>query len=228
MKTHVLMIAKTFPSGHPKEGRLTHFRGKIKQGIKIHTIRENYGLWEQRIAEVRSGNAVLSLRQWDGDPRRSPQKEFHRLAAENGIGIQKIIYRGRWEIGKEVLSRDELAAHDGLDKKDFAAWFKHVTIFEPLALIHFTGFRYPEEVEELEAVEAPEQPRPPLLNNNGQSAGEKTAPVKNNLEFVREYAGRITALFADYLVYDIADPEWVRLQNKLEKSILEIKKGGPA
>jgi hypothetical protein len=223
MKTHVLMIAKTFPAGHPKKGTLTRFWGKIKQGIKIHTIRENYELWEKRIGEVREGRAVLSLRQWEGLPRRSPQKEIRCLTARDNIGIQKIICRGGWEIDGNTISKEELAAHDGLAVKDFTAWFGRIEPFTPLALIHFTGFRYPEMIEELEAAEEAEQPGPPLLNNNGKRAGEKTAPVKGSLEFVREYAARITSLFEDYLVFDVTDREWLRVQNKLEKCILEIR-----
>ncbi|MDR2186394.1 MAG: hypothetical protein LBO80_12125 [Treponema sp.] len=225
MKTYVLMIAKTFPAGHPREGRLTHFRGRIRQGMKIHTIRENYELWKKRMEEIRGGAAVLSLRQWDGVPRRSPQKEFLRLTAEDKAGVQKIVYRGRWEIGGNAIPREELAAHDGLDDKDFTAWHKRVSVFAPLALIHFTGFRYPEadeELEELEAVEEPERPRPPLLKNN-KHAGGKTAPVKHSREFIGEYAGRISSLFGDHLVCDITDEEWICLQNKLEKLIVEIR-----
>jgi hypothetical protein len=142
MKTFILTVSKTFPKKHPRVGKPTGFKSKIKAGTKIHTIRENYEFWEKRIKEVRAGSAVLSIRQWTGSPYRSPQKEFLRLTKDSGIGIQKIICRGRWEIDGRIIPQTELAAHDGLDEKDFTAWFKAVTPFAPLALIHFTGFRY--------------------------------------------------------------------------------------
>jgi hypothetical protein len=47
----------------------------------------------------------------------------------------------------------------------------------------------------------------------------------NKLELVKKHAGRITGLFEDYLIYDITDREWIRVQNKLEKIILEITGG---
>jgi hypothetical protein len=144
MKTFILMVSKTFPKDHPKVGKPTGFKNKIKSGAKIHTIRENYEFWEKRIEAVRAGSAVLSLRQWDGLPYRSPQKEFLRLTKDSGIGIQKIICQGRWEIDGQIIPEGELAAHDGLGAKDFTAWFKTVKPFTPLALIHFTGFRYDE------------------------------------------------------------------------------------
>jgi hypothetical protein len=225
MKTFVLVISKTFPKGHPKEGKLTGFKNKIKAGIKIHTIRENHALWEKRIEEVRAGSAVLSLRQWQGVPYRSPQKEFLRLTKDNNIGIQKITCRGRWEpcrrrweLNGQAVPIEELAAHDGLNAKDFTMWFKNSVPFAPLALIHFTGFRYFEKLEELEAVEEPEQPRPPL-SKQAKYAGARRAKT----EAIQEYAGRITSLFQDYLVYDITDREWIQAQNKLEELIVEIR-----
>jgi hypothetical protein len=207
MRTYVLLISKGFPDGHPKAGKLTGFKTKIKNGIKIHTIRANYELWKNRIEDVAGGAAVLSLRQWEGLPYRSPQKEFMRLTADSGIGIQKLYCRGRWEINGKGVPKEELAVNDGLDTNDFTAWFMDVPVFTPLALIHFTGFRY-------------EESRPPLLRKQGERR-EKTATTVP--ETVRNYAARITAIFQDHLVYDVTDREWIQLQNKLEELIVEMR-----
>ncbi len=116
---------------------------------KIHTIRANYPLWEKRMKEVQDGKACLSIRQWSGKPYRSPQIEIARLTAEDGVGIQKLRYQadyftgeyGFFVSGKEI-STHELANNDGLMYNDWAAWFKGYDLSQPLAIIHFTKFRY--------------------------------------------------------------------------------------
>ena len=72
MKTHVLIISRTFPSYHLRKGKETGFVEKIPDE-KIHTIRANYPLWEKRIKEVQFGEAVLSLRYWSDKPYKSEQ-----------------------------------------------------------------------------------------------------------------------------------------------------------
>jgi len=36
----------------------------------------------------------------------------------------------------------QLANNDGLSAEDFEAWFKGYNLSEPMAIIHFTEFRY--------------------------------------------------------------------------------------
>lgn len=112
---------------------------------KIHTIRANYPLWEKRIAEVERGDACLSIRQWTGKPYRSKQVEIARLTAENGIGIQELKLTDLSRpttINGRLVELPDLAKNDGLSFNDWFEWFKSYDLSKPLAIIHFTKFRY--------------------------------------------------------------------------------------
>lgn len=144
MKTYVLTISKHFMSGHPRAGQYTSFGFKIAMGEKIHTIRDNYKLWKKRIDNINEGKAILSLREWSGRPRRSSQVE---LKTYKKVGIQKIQIDPNlgWFVDDvdSDLCVKLLANNDGLTYEDFKAWFKKTTNhYEPMAIIHFTDFRY--------------------------------------------------------------------------------------
>lgn len=120
---------------------------------KIHTIRANYPFWKKRIEEVQNGTACLSIRQWADKPYRSKQVEIARLTAENGVGIQEVYIvqrNGQFATGVtsndgrviSALPMDTLANNDGLSRNDFQEWFKNADFSKPLAIIHFTKFRY--------------------------------------------------------------------------------------
>ena len=159
MKTYVLTLSQNFPATHPKKGQPTLFMEKILHGIKVHTIRANYNLWENRIEQVQRGEAVLSLRYWTGKPYASKQVEFAQVTKEHGVGIQMLTF-GRaynpktddWDgeydlrlgtVDDEVhASPWLLAKNDGLDVVDWADWFKNYDLSKPMAIIHFTKFRY--------------------------------------------------------------------------------------
>lgn len=142
LKVYVLTLSKNFMSTHSKAGQKTEFFDKIKSGEKIHTIRGNYELWKKRIDEIQKGKAILSIREWSDKPYRSPQMELMQLTK---VGIQKI---QRDVLGWFIDDIDsdykmtDFAKNDGLDVRDFAEWFKHKGIKEPMAIIHFTNFRY--------------------------------------------------------------------------------------
>ena len=160
MKTYVLTLSKAFPATHPRHGEPTEFLEKFLNGQtgtgesrKLHTIRANYPLWEKRIRDVKLGKAVLSIRQWSGRPYCSKQVEIAKLTAANVVGIQKLFinnYYGndRYTVtdDKQVMGYDvalaELAKNDGLSLEDWLAWFKGYPRSQPLAIIHFTFFRY--------------------------------------------------------------------------------------
>ncbi len=118
---------------------------------KLHTIRANYPLWEKRIKEIQNGHAVLSIRQWHGKPYRSKQIEIERLTADNGVGIQKLCFDKDkdgvpslkyFNINGKYIDREMLANNDGLSKEDWQEWFRGYDLSKPMAVIHFTKFRY--------------------------------------------------------------------------------------
>ena len=118
---------------------------------KIHTIRVNYKLWAKRIEKVLKGEAVLSLRFWADKPYHRDengigQVEICILDKDSGIGIQKVNF-DESEVLKPFIehvfvNRSEIAKNDGLSLKDFKEWFKDYDLSKPLAIIHFTDFRY--------------------------------------------------------------------------------------
>lgn len=151
IKTFVLTVSEKFPSTHFRKGEETGFVEKILQKTKIHTIRKNYPLWKKRIEQIQKGEAILSIRVWTGAPYKSPQKEIIQLDQYSGIGVQRIFidFINLWfEVSEPKIeteyynSLDDLSKNDGLVIEDFEKWFKGISPEEPLAIIHFTKFRY--------------------------------------------------------------------------------------
>lgn len=165
MKTYVITLSKQFPSGHKRAGEPTYFREKflnavsgeeatltegcddirLVYGEKVHTIRANYPLWAKRIAEIERGEACLSIRQWSDEPYRSKQVEIGRLTKYEGMGIQKAELTNDLSeciIGKRYYNYVDIAKNDGLHPADWLDWFKGYDLSQPMAIIHFTHFRY--------------------------------------------------------------------------------------
>ena len=156
--TYYLTLSQVFPHNHIKAGEPTNFEAAFKAGqnmdavceyIKLHTIRANYEFWAKRFEKIAAGEAVLSIRQWVGKPygKGSTQREIARLTREDGIGIQELTIIGCSTIhpiyvGRHSVSRKVLANNDGLDEADWTSWFDGYDLTEPLAVIHFTNFRY--------------------------------------------------------------------------------------
>lgn len=160
MKTYVLTVSRHFPAKHPRSGESTFFPARIQNGLgdshyissptsKIHTIRANYDLWKKRIDEVNTGEAILSIRYWTGKPYASKQEQFATLSKTSGTGVQKVcfpkdsdpfVYDDFGYLCK--VDKAILANNDGLSLKDFEAWFKGYDLSKPMAIIHFTDFRY--------------------------------------------------------------------------------------
>jgi len=148
MKTYVLTVSKNFPANHPKSGHPTEFPDKILNGRKRHTIRKNYDLWAKRFEQINAGNAILSIRYWSGKPYRSKQVEIKQLTKDDGIGIEML--KSCDELYGLVASSKTVAVgapwpliaiYDGLTLDDFEEWF-NINDFEPMAIIHFTPYRY--------------------------------------------------------------------------------------
>lgn len=146
MKTFVLTVSKQFPKTHIRAGESTGFVESIKrlfsvESEKIHTIRTNYELWSKRAKEINEGKAILSIRYWSDKPYNSKQVEICRLER---IGVEKLedptnfVYA---PIGDKAVNWEEIAKNDGLSFEDFCEWFK-VRTKKPMAVIHFTDFRY--------------------------------------------------------------------------------------
>lgn len=159
LKTYILILSKTFPATHTRAGEETGFGPKMMAAIdgmpcfrkKLHTIRGNYELWQQRFNKIMVGEAVLSVREWVGKPygKGSTVREIVRLTREDGIGIQKLgiyedepfplVYADKYTT---PVAWRELAGNDGLSYEDWEEWFRHANLSKPYAIIHFTNFRY--------------------------------------------------------------------------------------
>jgi len=119
---------------------------------KIHTCRANYDLWKKRIDNVSIGEAILSVRYWSGKPYNSKQVEICQLNKDSGVGVQRLTFQhdrdGIYGLKYPIISRTHfgdikiLAANDGLSLEDFKEWFKGYDLTKPMAIIHFTKFRY--------------------------------------------------------------------------------------
>ena len=153
MKTYYLTLSKVFPSTHAKAGMDTYFEEQLIQHTKLHTIRANYGLWKKRFEQIAAGKACLSVRQWVGKPygKGSTQREIARLTIKDGIGIQRLsfdkdrdgcISYNFFNIDGRYADIQDVANNDGLSFNDWREWFKDYDFSQPLAIIHFTPFRY--------------------------------------------------------------------------------------
>lgn len=166
MKTYILMLAKNYLAEHPKKGKATSFETKVRNAIavangkarlegdfptalKYHTCREDYFKWKKIFDEILRGDACLSIRQWEGLPRRSKAIEILRLTKDNCIGLQRLDFvfdkSGKsyiTMIDNKVIPVDKIANNDGLTLPDWQAWFKKADLTQPMAVIQFTQFRY--------------------------------------------------------------------------------------
>lgn len=150
MITYVLTVSEFFPKTHNKAGLPTGFIDRISNKTKLHAIRGNYDLWAKRFEKINKGEAVLSVRYWSGKPYNSKQIECFVFDKEDGIGIQKIEFEDYffdtgWIVRQEQFcdqSVNFVAKNDGLSKEDFKEWFKKYDLSRPMAIIHFTNFRY--------------------------------------------------------------------------------------
>lgn len=147
MKKYVLIISEFFPKNHKKSGQETNFGLSIKYYEKIHTIRQNYDLWEKRFRQIEQGKAVLSVRVWQGKPYKSEQLEIFQFNKSHGIGIEQVLFDDYFyscliNEKRFALSSTPLVENDGLSHEDFEDWFKKADLSKPMAILHLTPFRY--------------------------------------------------------------------------------------
>lgn len=144
MIKYVLTVSQNFPVTHKKAGQQTGFPLAIKHYDKIHTIRGNYDLWAKRFEKINAGKALLSVRIWEGKPYASKQLEIFKYDKTHNIGIEKLEDPTNFvfaPIEGKMINWDIVAKNDGLSFEDFCEWFK-VRSNSPMAIIHFTDFRY--------------------------------------------------------------------------------------
>lgn len=189
MKKYVLTLSKQFPTTHSRKYEDTCFLWKFNNGqqwakspkespfynhrganCKLHTIRENYLLWKQRIELINAGTHELHIRQWSARPYNSPQEEVCVLG-KGEIGYQHLTVQ--YDVKndklagvidqKPFLNFEELANNDGLLLDDWKQWFfgedisklkrkykgdktiiptEQSTLKFDGVIIHFTPFRY--------------------------------------------------------------------------------------
>ena len=162
IKRYRLGISRNFPTTHPRKGEPTQFEAKIQFALhnnkfwqKLHTIRANYPLWEKRMKEVKAGRAVIELFYWEDKPYRSKQIVFAVLDKDSGCGVQElnmsiflshsmgfVNFKELTFSGAKEIDIKTLAKNDGLSLDYFKAWFKKYDLSQPMAIIHFTSFRY--------------------------------------------------------------------------------------
>lgn len=155
MKTFILTISRQFPANHLRCGHDTNFVKKILNnyacnnnglGNKIHTCRANYKYWERIINEVNAGKAILSLRYWSDKPYKSKQVEIVTFDKGSGIGLQELTFKNNLLympfVNNKFVSLAEISKNDGLKVSEFISWFEKYDLSCPMAIIHFTKFRY--------------------------------------------------------------------------------------
>jgi hypothetical protein len=152
MITYVLTVSEFFPKTHNKASLPTGFINAISKKWKKHTIRGNYVLWLKRFKKINEGKAVISVRSWSGKPYRSTQTEHFVFDKDDKIGLEKIEFDDdkddvpclRYPLinNNSQPSIFSVAENDGLSLQDFKEWFKNYDLNEPMAIIHFTSFRY--------------------------------------------------------------------------------------
>lgn len=163
-----LILSSQFMKNHIRAGEPTYFKEKIELALnkyvdrhmpdgtiispKIHTIRADYDGWVDKINEVNSGNAILRVVEWEGIPYRSKWVDIVNLTKDDGIGVQELELEKNMKYGVakseyyyyycNLMPSEIIAKNDSLSLTDFKEWFKDYDLTKPLAIIHFTKFRY--------------------------------------------------------------------------------------
>lgn len=84
-----------------------------------------------------------------GKPYNSPSVTIFQLGKEDGVGVEKLTFIANdinfphvAESLNSWLSIGIVAKNDGLSLEDFKEWFRGYDLSKPMAIIHFTDFRY--------------------------------------------------------------------------------------
>jgi hypothetical protein len=147
-KAIILNISLNFLSYHPRRGEPTGFVDLVLDGVKKHTVRENYEYWRKRVEMVNSGTYVLKITCWSGRPYHSKKVEVKTITH---CEIQKfrLVMRKRdknfavaYVDNRMLLPHEftEFCKNDGLSTVDFIHWLR-AEDFEG-CVIHFGYFKY--------------------------------------------------------------------------------------
>lgn len=172
IKNYEIILEKYFPENHPNAAQPTRFRDRFLLALqcpdcphtldlsktintqcakcsradlcpKSHLIKGNFDLWEKRINEVQLGKATLSIKQWAGTPHKSFRETLMKFDYTSSIGVQKIRYRYGWEVEcPNQYDSNVMAAKNGTTFENWLAEFREADKTKPMAIIHFTDFRY--------------------------------------------------------------------------------------
>ena len=106
---------------------------------------------KQELRRCKKGKQYYPYDNGSGLPYRSKQDEITELSKEDGVGIQKLTFNKDsngeffledFDIDGKYIDFHKLAANDGLLTEDWCRWFKKYDLSKPMAVIHFTSFRY--------------------------------------------------------------------------------------
>lgn len=151
MKVVVILTAKYF-NGHFKGGQPTMFADSVRQGKKIHTCRDNFNYWYEKIASLKASGGSLSIREWTGKPYRSQQGVILEVPSDKVHVSELILWKkeGYYKatINDKVVDLGLLAKNDGLqNERDFISFMEPLFVkygrnVIRLAVIHFSEFVY--------------------------------------------------------------------------------------
>jgi len=161
---YAVPVSQRFPSTHCRKGEATYFVEQImglfpfeqtNSNRKLHTIRNNKNnVWTKRMKKVLEGKAVIDLFYWKLPGGRwtkdNEQIVFATLDKDSGCGVQELGFTSNeiefpkidTSLKSYWINIGVLAKNDGLTIDEFKSWFKGYDLSEPLAIIHFTKFRY--------------------------------------------------------------------------------------
>ena len=106
----------------------------------------------KRFEKINSGKAILEFYYWEGKPYNSKTITIYQLSKDDGIGLQRLTFWNN-DINCPIITSNDgslkhisnshvISFNDGLSFTDFVEWFKNYDLSEPIAIIHFTSFRY--------------------------------------------------------------------------------------
>lgn len=87
----VVMLTKFFFDGHPRAGEDTNFAELVREGVKVHTCRDNFEYWQKKIDKLKKEGGTLSVRQWTEKPYRSPQETIIEIPTDE-VAVSKLTF----------------------------------------------------------------------------------------------------------------------------------------